>query len=171
MEENKNTTQVLALRPGRREIGVAVLEADELLFWGVAGFRESDAQALLKTVEKRIQDLVLTYQPEVLAIEQPSKVRLRMSPMLGMITGRVSTIAVEAGLRFLALDALVVREKLCGSSKATRARMAERIVELYPHLGRYCRCSSQLQEDYWRPMFSAVGVATVFRCGGRDRTG
>ena len=142
-------------------MGVAVLEADELLFWGVAGFRESDAQALLKTVEKRVRDLVQTYQPEVLAIEQPSKVRLRMSPMLGMITGRVSTVAVEAGLRLLALDARIVREKLCGSVKATRSQMTERIVEQYPHLARYRDYSSQWQEDYWMPMFAAVGVGVV----------
>ena len=52
-------------------------------------------------------------------------------------------------------------KQVCGSTKATRAQMAERIVEMYPHLGRYCRCSSQLQEDYWMPMFAAAGVVVT----------
>lgn len=164
MQGGKTIQTILALRPGRREMGVAVFERNELVFWGVSGFRERDQEALLDAVERRVVSLVQRYQPEVVAIEEPSKVRLRMSPMLGMIIGRVSTIAAEAGLRFLTLDALVVREKLCSSTKATRVQMAERIVERYPHLERYCRCSSRLQEDYWRPMFSAVGVGVaVFR--------
>ena len=161
MQGGKTIQTILALRPGRREMGVAVFEGNESVFWGVSGFRERDQEALLDAVERRVKTLVQQYQPEVLAIEQPSKVRLRMSPMLEMITGRVSTVAAEAGLRFLALDALVVREKLCGSSKATRAQMAERIVEQYPHLGRYVQGVSYSQRDYWRPMFSAVGVGIV----------
>jgi len=145
-------------------MGVAVLEGDELLFWGVTGFRERGAKTILRAVEKRVQGLVQIYQPEVLAIEKPSKVRLKASPLLGVITERVRKVAEEAGLRFLAYDALLVRKRLCGSTKATRSQMAARIVELYPHLARYQQCSSQWQEAYWMPMFAAVGVGmTTFK--------
>jgi hypothetical protein len=57
-------------------------------------------------------------------------------------------------------------KQVCGSTKATRAQMAERIVGQYPHLGRYRDYSSQWQEDYWMSMFAAVEVGLVLGKGG-----
>ena len=142
-------------------MGVAVLEHDELVFWGVSGFRECDVKPLLDSVERRLGDLILRYQPEVIAIEQPSRARLKASPFLGVMTGQISMAVVEAGLRFLAHDALDVRKRMCGSAKATRAQMAEQIVERFPHLERYQEGASSWQESYWMPMFAAVGVGVV----------
>ena len=140
---------------------MAVLEGDELVNWGVTGFRKQDARTIQQAVQRRVQRLIDTYKPDVLAIEEPSAVRLRMSPLLGVIIRQIRAVAVDTGVRFVAVAQAEVRERLCGSARATHAQMAERIVEIYPHLGRYCRGASQWQEDYWRPMFSAVGVVLL----------
>lgn len=147
---------------------MAVLEADELVDWRVSCFREPSfakatdgkpvCDALLDAVERRVRGLIQRFEPTVMAIEEPSEVRLRMSPALAGVVARIRSVAQDAGLRFVAVSPLRVRKQVCGAEKATHAQMSERIVERYPHLGRYCRCSSQWQEDYWRPMFSAVGV-------------
>ena len=162
MEENKNPIQILALRPGKREMGIAMLEEKDLVDWEVTGFRESDTGILLDKIETRLVSLIQRYQPTVLAIEQPSTARLKASSLfLGLITGRISIIAVEAGLRFLAYDALEIRKRLCGSASATRSQLAEQIVEHYPDLKCHLRCSSKWQENYWMPMFAAVAVGLV----------
>lgn len=163
MAENKTTTQILALRPGKREMGIAVLDGKDLVFWGVAGFRGLAGPAFLDAVERRLLALVQTYEPQVLAMEKPTPARLAASPMLGAIMSRISAVAVGEGLQVRVCSPDKVRERLCGSEQATHHQMVERIVALYPHLGRYRRPRQQWQEDYWRPMFAAVAVGMVGR--------
>lgn len=142
-------------------MGVAVLEGVELLFWGVTGFRGLAGPALLDVLERRLLDLIQTYEPQVLAMEKPTPVRLVASPMLGAITSRISAVAVREGLRVQVCSPDKVRERLCGSEQATYSQIVERIVALYPHLERYRRPRQKWQEDYWRPMFAAVGVVST----------
>lgn len=160
MPENKITTQILALRPGKREMGIAALEGQDLVFWGVAGFR-GHRQNLLEVVERRVQCLVRMYQPEVIAIEQPSQVRLAASWSLPGITSCISEVAERDGLRFMAYDRWVIREKLFGVAWVNRCELADRMAKLYPHLARYRNCSSRWQESYWLAMFMAVAVGVV----------
>lgn len=164
LNEDTNET-ILALRPGRREMGVAVLEGKDLLFWGVAGFREYQGEALLAAVEARLLALLQTYQPQVLAMEKPSPGRLVASPALGAVMSRISAVAVRAGLQVRLYGSKGVRERLCGDSRATHNQVVDRVVALYPHLGRCRRPRRTWQEDYWRPMFTAVAVGVV---GGRE---
>lgn len=151
---------ILALRSGKREMGIAVLEGKDLVFWGVAGFR-GHRQKLLETVERRVQGLVRTYQPEVIAIEQPSQLRLAASWSLPSITNCLSVVAEKNGLAFRVYDRWVIREKLFGLAWVNRRELADRLVELYPHLGRYRKCSSRWQESYWLAMFMAVAVGVA----------
>ncbi len=74
---------------------------------------------------------------------------------------RISAVAVREGLQVQVCSPDKVRERLCGSEPATYSQMVERIVALYPHLERYRRPRQKCQEDYWRPMFAAVGVGVV----------
>jgi len=163
MEEKANTTEtILALRPGRREMGIAVLEGRDLVFWGTFGFRAHSGQRLLTAVEGRLQDLVHTYQPAVLAIEDPTSARLAASPMLRAITDQTRRIAKGKGCPFRAFRPDAIRKQLCGSTKATRVQMVDYIVNQYPHLARYRKESSRWQKEYWTPMFTAVAVALVY---------
>ena len=162
MQENKITTPVLAIHPGRRKMGVAVLEGNELLYWGVTGFREKDVRELLDGVRNRVQSLIQVYQPGMLAVERPHAARLKASPALEMIVERISAVAVADSLYFCLYDALTIRRHLCGQERATRRQMITQIVARYPHLSRYAAPGvSRWQESYWLPMFAAVGVGLV----------
>jgi hypothetical protein len=150
-------------------MGVAVLEGDELVDWRVSCFREPVGDVLLDAVERRVRGLIHRFEPEVVAIEEPSHVRLQMSPALPGIVARIRAVATGAILRFVAISPEEVRKQMCGEEKATHAEMAGKLVEWFEHLERYRRDSGQLQEDYWRPMFSAVGVGVTI--GITDKIG
>jgi Holliday junction resolvasome RuvABC endonuclease subunit len=159
MPENTKTTPLLAIRPGRRQMGIAVLSDSDLRFWGTTRFRrEKRLEDLLSAVERRLRRLIRLYHPGLLVAEQPTPSRLRASPWLAAIMDRLNAVALEAGLEFRLCDPGEVRERLCGSERATRQDLAGRVVAVYPHLGRYRQGASRWQEDYWRPMFMAVAV-------------
>lgn len=164
MPENKTPTQILALRPGKRKMGVAVFDGQDLLYWGVAGFRQS-GEDLFDAVERRVERLAQTYQSEVIALEKPSPLRLAASWSLSGITNRISEAADRSNLPLRAYDRGTVRDELCGSAWASRRELSDRIIELYPHLERYLDCSSEWKKSYWLAMFAAVAVGVV---AGRD---
>ena len=94
-------------------MGVAVLEGQDLLFWGVAGFREYQGEELLKAVEGRLLALIQTYQPQVLAMEKPAPVRLAASPALGAVLGRIRAVAAQKGLQMRLYSPEEVRAGVC----------------------------------------------------------
>ena len=142
-------------------MGVAVLEGKDLLFWGVAGFREYQGEELLRAVEGRLLALIQTYQPQVLAMEKPAPARLAASPALGAVMSRISAVAAQEGLQVRLCNPDRVRAGVCETGLATHSQVVDRIVALYPHLER-CRLNvGNRREDYWRPMFTAVGVGLV----------
>jgi hypothetical protein len=132
------------------------------VYWGVAGFRHG-GEELLESVERRVQRLARTYQPELIVVEKPTKLRLAASWSLPAIVNRIRETVLRSGLQLRIYDQDTVRNELCGSAWATRHELAERIVELYPHLGRYTDCASEWKQSYWLAMFAAVAVGVV--CG------
>jgi len=143
-----------------------VLEGQDLLFWGVAGFREYQGEELLKAVETRLLALIQTYRPRVLALEKPAPARLAASPALGAVLGRISAVAAQEGLQLRLYSPEEVRARICENAPATHSQVVDRIVARYPHLERCRLWKEHRREDYWRPMFTAVAVGLVSE---RDR--
>ena len=143
---------------------MAVLDGEELRYWGVTRFRQKEMDDLLAALERRLVRLILLYRPAVLAIENPMPVRLHASPWLEKITARIRATARASSLRVYTCNPIRIRKCLCGSARATRKELAQQIVETYPHLSRYRTHSSRWKEHYWMQMFAAVAVGLV--CNG-----
>ena len=161
MAKKTKTKLILALRPGRREMGIAVLEGEELIDWGITGFRKSDPDAILSQVKSRLTAIIQLYQIQTIAMEQPGKFRCKNSPMLSSITAQIRRLAQASDAALRAYDPIAARKQLCGSGRATHTRLAEYLVSLYPHLERYQKTSSEWKTAYWQPMFTAIGVGLV----------
>src|SRR6266853_197869 len=64
--------RILAVDPGMQYLGVAVLEGEELLWYGIKTFPGRQTLPYMRgQVEQYLAKLVRTYQPETLAIEDP----------------------------------------------------------------------------------------------------
>ncbi len=161
MSKNEKSKRILALRPGRREVGIAVLEGEELLLCRVANFRDKRLPLLLNTMRKRMHSLVQFYQPTVLAIEQVSPKRRQASPYLDAITGIIQLVALEANLKFYYHGSDEIRQHLCGSPRATGRDLVTHIIANYSKISRYAIWTSRWQESYWMPMFTAIAVGLV----------
>ena len=146
-------------------MGVAVLSGKGLRYWGVTRFRQENLDDLRLALDQRLLRLISLYKPTVLAIEKPTPVGLQTSPWLKQITAHTRILARDASLRVYTYDPIQIRKCLCGSVRATRSDLAQRIVETYPHLSRYNTAISRWQRVYWTQMFAAVGVGMV--CGER----
>lgn len=68
----KTNRKILAIDPGTREIGVAVLTGEELEYYAVKTItRRSSPSIILAQARQIIRKLIHLHSPDVLAIERP----------------------------------------------------------------------------------------------------
>lgn len=161
----KQTQRILAIRPGRREMGVAVFRGETLRYWGIAGFRNSDSEQVHLDVDKRLRSLIRRYNPNILAMEKVNLIRLNTSPVLKKVVAHIASTSLESSLRFCPYSLDTVKKSLCSTTQVTRKEVVNQIVQSYPHLERYTIWQSRWQEEYWMPMFAAIAVGLICKRG------
>ena len=158
MEENKIITRILGIRPSRKRMGIAIVTAGDLQDWRVMGFPNLDVDELCRAVEKRMCALIQRYKPNMIAIEEPSPMRLASSPTLGPIVACIQRVARASCIRFCAFDTASINH-VCGDVRATRQHLVARVLERFPHLKRSISLDTKWQKTRWIPMFVAIAVA------------
>jgi len=161
MPKNEESKRILALRPGSRELGVAVFEQEDLIAWKVANFRQPHLPLLLVGMRKRLHSLIEFYEPDLMAMESISLKRRRISPYLDAITGIIHVVALEANLELRCFGQKEIRQVLCGSTRSTGRDLVTCIIASYPKVRPYADWTSRWQESYWMPMFTAIAVGLV----------
>ena len=153
----------MAIRPGRREMGVSVFNGEILRYWGIAGFRNSHLEYVHMDVDKRVRGLIKRYNPNVLVMEKVSSVRLNASPALKKVMTHIAAISLEYSLEFCPYSMETIKMKLCGNDLVTRKEVVAQIIGVYPHLKRYAMWQSRWQEEYWMPMFWSIAVGLIYK--------
>ena len=118
-------------------------------------------------VDKRVRALIKRYNPNILAMEKVSFVRLNASPALKKVMAHIAAISLEYSLEFCPYSVETVKMKLCGNDRVTRQAVVAQIIDVYPHLKRYAMWQSRWQEEYWMPMFWAIAVGLVCKVDGK----
>src|SRR5689334_12789890 len=93
-----NHPTILAIDPGTKELGVAVLEGDRLVYFGVKTFKQrSPPHVLLANVSRLIEALVDRYGPECVAIERTFLIH-KEAVLLNVVAAEIKFTAHERGL-------------------------------------------------------------------------
>ena len=160
--QNTSST-ILAIDPGTRELGFAVLAGEELLYYGVKTVtnRKSPSQ-VLEIVSGFIKKLIESYNPSILAIEKMF-VTQKNSALLAVVAEQVKALAREYGLLIFEYAPSSLRKRLCQTGRATK-REAARILSLrYSELARYYNRTRMWEQDYYANLFDAIAVGVTCR--------
>lgn len=159
MSERSST--ILAIDPGTRELGVAVLCGTELTFYGVKTVtNRKNPLAVLETVAAYVRSLIKKHRPDTLSIEKMF-VTQKNSAFLVVVAEQIKAVAGEAGLFIYEYAPSTVRKKLCQTGRATKREAAKVLTARYPELGRYYRRTARWELDYYANLFDAVAVGVV----------
>jgi Holliday junction resolvasome RuvABC endonuclease subunit len=154
--------RVLAIDPGTSLMGVAVLEGNDLLYYGVKELkRYRPASRLMRATQNVVSDLIDHYAPTVIAYEESVYVQQLGSAMLRVVEREIRRTAKAAGLHGVSYTPADVRQSLCGNPWATKHIVAAQLVERFPELAGYRTGQSPRSERYWLNMFDALAVAVV----------
>ena len=151
--------RVLAIAPGAQHLGAAVLEGEELIWFGVKSFSgRKTAGTLLPKVERCIDQLIARHTPDALAIEEPYYAQARLSPLLGSLTAALKRKGGQRGLRVVRYLPTTVKARLC-EGKRTRQGVAEAMIRRYWFLFQFAKPGRP--RHYWRQMFDAVALGVL----------
>src|SRR5713101_2929465 len=132
MFKNKKV-RVLAIDPGTRAMGVALLERGDLVYYGVKTIRSGRSpHEKLKEGRKIVLRLINDFNPQVMVIEKTFFANNRNSALLNVFADEILIVGKRKGLRVLAFAPSAVKKAVCGNGWAKKDEVAMAVVARYP---------------------------------------
>ena len=158
---------VLALAPGTKHMGVAVLAGDHLVYFGVKNFPGSKTEKeLMRLATECVEGLIARYRPDVVAIEDAFYVQARLSAPLLKLIRHLQALGGKHRLRVASIPPTEPKRHFC-SAKPTRRNLAQAMAQRYSYLAFFLR--EHRTWFYWQQMFDAVGLGAFVVSGTKEK--
>src|SRR5689334_9692549 len=116
-------TRILAIDPGTRQLGIAVLSDGELLYYAVKTVRKRDsASEVLSQVRQIVSRLIADYKPQCLAVEKTFFIQ-KNAALLNVTADEIKAVAKAEGLLIYEYAPIVVRKTVCRTERATKSQV------------------------------------------------
>lgn len=169
----RKTKRILAIDPGTREMGVAVLENGSLVYAGVETFGKLPSQEeRLRQVRVTVLRLIRDFRPAVLAIEKTFVGRNhRHGALLSVLSDEIATLGRRNGIIVVSLASNTVKKLVAGDGLATKEEVAQAVALHYPKLMAFLPPERTWKRRHHLNMFDAValGIACLAAYKGRRR--
>jgi len=154
--------RILAIDPGTRELGFALLEGKDLIHYGVKVIRNRKSpHIILQAGRKMIYRLINDYTPNILAIEKTFFANNRNSGLLNVFTDEIKAIGKRKGLQVYSYAPTTVKKQVTGYGRASKEEVARVIVSIFPELKVYLNQDRKWKNRYYQNMFDAVAVGII----------
>ena len=153
----------MAVDPGTREIGVAVLDKKDLIYYGVKSFQKRrPLSVLLGEINRVFGQLFEEYAPQVLVIERTFFACNKNVSNLISVADEIKDLATKSKLTVVEYAPKTVRKNVCKSGKATKLETANILCSRFPELHIYLQQNRKWKEKYWLNMFDAVALGVTY---------
>lgn len=161
----KNPHRILGLDPGIRQMGVAVIEGDNLLYFGVEVLRRpgDTRRVILRRGGRVVSRMIRDFRPGTLAVERTCFPRNPSSKTLNDFSEVILRVGRKRKLRVVSLASNSIKKHLTGSGRAKKSEVAAIVVSRYPHLAAYLNERPKWKQAFHANMFDAVAVCLAAR--------
>ncbi|MEO7868085.1 MAG: crossover junction endodeoxyribonuclease RuvC [Candidatus Eisenbacteria bacterium] len=150
---------ILAIDPGLRELGFAVLDGPILVTHGVLGLRLVAKQRRLEVAKRYLHGLLRTHRPGVVVAEKTYRHPLPWLDQLHQLTRSAMNLATRHDAMFAMYAPQAVRATVAGNGKARKPEVAVAVGHRFPSLRIHLTQDRRWKENYWQNMFDAVALA------------
>ncbi len=172
MLDSRRPQRILAIEPGTREIGVAVIVGRELEFYGVKTITNRDTpSSILLQGRQIVYRLISQHRPKILAIERSFMRYGSRSATLVALGREIAKIGKNVGLEVKEIGPKTVKKLVAGSGSATKRDVAKILCSNFPELRIYLGQPHKYKAHYWSNMFDAVAVGLAALANPRLETG
>ena len=163
--------RILAIDPGIRNIGFAVIEGTRLCHYGVKTIsRSASIRKTLRLGREIIRDLITDFTPRILAVEQTYFPHDRNGSTLNRFAKEIERIGRENLLRVNCISVNTVRKRVCGFGRAGKWDVAAMLSSKYPELRPYRRSDRRWKERHHFNMFDAIALGLAVSNGRNSPT-
>jgi crossover junction endodeoxyribonuclease RuvC len=154
--------RILAIDPGTREMGVAVLENGRLLYQGVEIFKKfHSAEECLDAGRAAVERLIHDFRPTLLAVEKTFIGRNPNTVLLNQFAREVCATGQDHEIAVMRLAANTVKKAVAGSGQASKAEVARAVAARFPALKAFLPPERKWKRKRQFNMFDAVALALV----------
>src|SRR3990167_128550 len=174
MSTSPRPVRILALDPGTKEMGFALLDGDTLVRYGVRNIKKR----LDKTRSKRNVagiDFIENFKPNVVVLGKLIHPSRKKNPILKNLTNQIKRFALRKGIEVQEIDLAAARKFLIKDRRPTKMNTALLITAIYPELSAYLPQKGRIlwthKDIYWMNMFDALTLALAYlrkRKRGKD---
>jgi len=159
---SSNNRKVLAIDPGTREMGIAFLENEKLIYHGVKVIKKRRSpHETLKEGRKITLRLIKDFKPRVLVIEKAFFANNRNAALLNVLVDEIKAIGKRKRLKLLSFAPSTVKKFICGNGRASKKEVARVIVSKFPELKVYLTQDRTWKEQYHQNMFDALALGMM----------
>ncbi len=151
---------VLGIDPGARQIGVAVFNGKELIFYGLKSIKKTTEADTLRKLRKVLAKLIESYRIEYIAIEKTVYVQQQRSFVKNVYEETLAYFQTQ-NFQVFENEPKFIRQTICRSEKPTKRNTALTIIQSYPELERYFNVPKIWQKRYYSQLFDAIAAGLV----------
>lgn len=150
---------ILAIDPGLRELGMAVLSGHRLVASGALSLRRLPRGARLPEVRRHVKGWLRLHRPSAVVMEKTYHHPVPWLDGVHNLTLSVRRLARRQGVHVAAYSPQQVRQGVLGNGRASKAEAAVAVALRFPHLRVYLTQDRRWKERYWQNMFDAIALA------------
>ncbi|HTY11518.1 MAG TPA: crossover junction endodeoxyribonuclease RuvC [Bacteroidota bacterium] len=161
----KKAKKILAIDPGTKHLGFALLEGSALIHYGVKTISDGrTGQFRLVQGRAIVSRLIEDFNPDILFVEKTYFGNNKDSKTLNQLTEQIRRMGLKKGVIVQTIATNSVRKIVCGNGEAGKEDVAKAMVSKYPELRPYLTSDRRWKEEYHRNMFDAVALGLA-GCG------
>lgn len=158
----QNHSRILAIDPGTRFMGAALLEKGQLIYHTVKVVKKgSSPNQTLQKARRIILRMINDLRPDMLVVEKAFFAKSRNVSLLNVLVDEIKAIARRKGLRLVSYSPSTVKKFICGNGWATKAEVSRAVVLKYPELKVYLTQDRAWKERFHQNMFDAVALGIM----------
>jgi Holliday junction resolvasome RuvABC endonuclease subunit len=150
---------ILALDPGLRDLGYAVVRGRRILSSGVLGLRRVPKDDRLAIARRSVRSWLTTHRPDTVVVEKTYRHPLPWLNQLHQISRSARNLATRRHAAFTMYSPQSVRATVAGNGRAKKPEVAIAVAHRFPSLRVYLTQDRRWKERYWQNMFDAIALA------------
>jgi RNase H-fold protein (predicted Holliday junction resolvase) len=160
---NHSQKSILAIAPGKREIGIAVFVGFDLVYASVKTIHHGKSKKItVEEITRLLQKLFESFAVQIIVTKAISQYQT-LSPDLEKLVGCIRFECEQKEICVAEVSLEEIKRVLCdGGVKATEKKAFEMLLSAYPELEQYWNRPNKWQNDYYAFLFSAVAVGAVY---------
>jgi len=158
----KKHLRILAIDPGTRLMGVALLDNGQLVYHGVKIIKKGKTpHENLKNARRIVARLIADLKPNLLVVEKVFFANNRNSSLLKLLAEEIRLLARKRKLKLVGYAPSSVKKFICGNGWADKYQVARVVARRYPELSVYLTQDRAWKERFHQNMFDAVALGMM----------